>query len=50
VSSKEQLAEMLTKAQGTVRLEGIYPGFEGTYAYPLNMANRGNNPEKMQDP
>jgi serine protease Do len=50
ITSKEQLFEILGKAQGTVRLEGIYPGFEGTYAYPLNMAKKGTNPEKMQEP
>lgn len=50
VTTKEQLADVLAKAEGTVKLEGIYPGFEGTYAYPLNLSNKGNNQKKMQNP
>lgn len=37
VKTKEDLFAILQKAQGTVRLEGVYPGFEGNYAYPLNL-------------
>jgi len=37
VKSTTDLMAILDKAKGTVRLEGIYPGFEGTYAYPLNL-------------
>ena len=37
VKSTTELMNILNKAKGTVRLEGIYPGFEGTYAYPLNL-------------
>jgi S1-C subfamily serine protease len=37
VKSTTELMGILNKAKGTVRLEGIYPGFEGSYAYPLNM-------------
>jgi serine protease Do len=37
VSSTTELMNILNKAKGTMRLEGIYPGFEGSYAYPLNM-------------
>lgn len=48
VSTVEELGNILSKAQGTVRLEGIYPGYEETYAYPLNLkANPGN---KLQEP
>lgn len=28
---------LLVSKGGTVRLEGIYPGYEGSYAYPLNL-------------
>ena len=28
---------LLASKGGTVRLEGIYPGYEGSYAYPLNL-------------
>lgn len=38
VKSTTELMAILKKSKGgTVRLEGIYPGFEGTYAYPLNL-------------
>ncbi|MBY0479778.1 MAG: trypsin-like peptidase domain-containing protein [Chitinophagaceae bacterium] len=29
---------LLASKGGTVRLEGIYPGYEGSYAYPLNLS------------
>jgi serine protease Do len=50
VSSIDNLTEILSKSQGTVRLEGIYPGFEGSYAYPLNLKSEGNNNKKLQEP
>lgn len=51
VTSIEDLASALGKAQGNVRLEGIYPGFEGQYAYPLNLKSGSSNGQnKMQDP
>ncbi|HEX7906119.1 MAG TPA: trypsin-like peptidase domain-containing protein [Chitinophagaceae bacterium] len=38
ITSVEQLARMLAQADGgTVKLEGIYPGYEGAYTYPLNL-------------
>ncbi|MES2646577.1 MAG: trypsin-like peptidase domain-containing protein [Bacteroidota bacterium] len=40
VKTTTELMAILNKAKGTVRLEGIYPGFEGTYAYPLNMSGK----------
>jgi len=40
VKTVDDLKTALTNAQGgTVKLEGIYPGYEGTYAYPLNLAD-----------
>lgn len=50
VKSVEDLAKLLEKAQGTVRLEGIYPGYEGSYAYPLNIKSGSGNSNKMQEP
>jgi S1-C subfamily serine protease len=50
ITSVEELAKILEKAQGTVRLEGIYPGYEGSYAYPLNLKSGSNSPNKMQEP
>ncbi|HMP95088.1 MAG TPA: PDZ domain-containing protein, partial [Phnomibacter sp.] len=38
VKSVEELMKTLNGAKGTVRLEGIYPGFEGIYGYPLNLS------------
>lgn len=37
VKNLDELNAVLKTAQGTVRLEGIYPGYEGTYGYPLNL-------------
>ncbi len=51
VTSIEELTDVLTKAQGSVRLEGIYPGYEGTYSYPLNLKSGSSGSQnKMQDP
>ncbi|TDO28358.1 trypsin-like peptidase domain-containing protein [Sediminibacterium goheungense] len=40
VKNVEELQEVLAslKGGGVVRLEGIYPGFEGSYTYPLNLS------------
>jgi serine protease Do len=37
VKNTEELTKVLSGVQGTARLEGIYPGYDGTYAYPLNL-------------
>ena len=38
IKTVDDLKEALKLAKGsTVRLMGIYPGFQGTYAYPLNL-------------
>jgi Do/DeqQ family serine protease len=42
VNNLESLTSALASAQGTLRLEGTYPGYEGTYAYPLNL-DEGDN-------
>lgn len=37
VKDLEELKNILGNSKGTVRLEGIYPGYEGNYAYPLTL-------------
>lgn len=37
VASIEDLAAILSRAYGSVKLEGTYPGSDGTYTYPLNL-------------
>lgn len=55
VNNLDDLKNILNNAHGTVRLEGVYPGYDGTYGYPLtvddsasdnnnNDNGNGNNP------
>jgi len=37
VSSVEDLTKLLANVGGPVKVEGIYPGYDGTYTYPLNL-------------
>lgn len=37
ITSIEQLSRVIARTEGNIRLEGIYPGYDGTYTYPLNM-------------
>ncbi|HYM95588.1 MAG TPA: PDZ domain-containing protein, partial [Chitinophagaceae bacterium] len=37
VASVDDLAKLLSRVYGTVRLEGTYPGADGNYTYPLNL-------------
>jgi serine protease Do len=37
VTSVEELAKMLANMSGPASVEGIYPGYDGTYKYPLNL-------------
>jgi len=37
VNSVEELSKVLSKMSGSVSLEGIYPGSDGPYRYPLNL-------------
>lgn len=39
ITSIDDLKNALTGQSGTVRLEGMYPGYDGTYTYPLNLGN-----------
>jgi len=49
VKTLDDLKTILASAQGTVRLEGIYPGYEGTYGYPLNLNDNNNNNNNQGD-
>jgi S1-C subfamily serine protease len=37
VTTLEDLTKALSNVNGTVSLEGVYPGYDGTYKYPLNL-------------
>ena len=37
VNSVDDLKNILNNSNGTVRLEGVYPGYDGTYGYPLTL-------------
>jgi S1-C subfamily serine protease len=37
VTSIEELNKAMSQIDGTAQLEGIYPGYEGIYRYPLNL-------------
>jgi len=38
ITSIDDLKKALKGVSGTTRLEGIYPGYEGSYGYPLNLS------------
>ncbi|MFT4155977.1 trypsin-like peptidase domain-containing protein [Parafilimonas sp.] len=51
INSVDDLKAVLNNSNGTVRLEGVYPGYDGTYGYPLTLNsdsssnnNNGSNP------
>lgn len=37
VKTVDDLKNILASSAGAVRIEGVYPGYEGTYGYPLNL-------------
>ena len=37
ITTLEDLTKALANVNGTVSLEGVYPGYDGTYKYPLNL-------------
>ena len=42
VKSVDDLQQILNKAaNGTVKLEGVFPGYEGVYSYPLRLSSGG---------
>lgn len=42
VNSLDDFKKIINNAEGTVRLEGVYPGYEGSYGYPLNLSGDEN--------
>lgn len=51
VNNLDDLKSILTNAHGTVKLEGVYPGYDGNYGYPLSLDNdSGNNNNKGYNP
>jgi len=51
VKTLDDLKSILSNAAGNVKLEGIYPGYEETYGYPLNLGddNGGDNNDGNDD-
>lgn len=49
VKSVEQLNSLLANANGTIKLEGIYPGYDETYGYPLNLGGDDNGEDNNDD-
>jgi serine protease Do len=43
VKNLDDLNAILNNATGTVKLEGVYPGYDETYGYPLNLGDDGDN-------
>ena len=39
IKSIDELSKILNSAVGTVKLEGFYPGFRGSYTYPLDLTD-----------
>jgi Do/DeqQ family serine protease len=39
IKSIDELGKILNSAVGTVKLEGFYPGFRGSYTYPLDLTD-----------
>lgn len=39
INNVDELSSLLGSAYGPVRLEGFYPGYDGTYTYPLNLGD-----------
>jgi S1-C subfamily serine protease len=41
VKNVEDFQKIIEKATGTVKLEGVFPGYEGVYTYPLRLSTGG---------
>jgi Do/DeqQ family serine protease len=37
ISNVQELIRLLASLEGTVQIEGVYPGYDGTYRYPLSL-------------
>jgi S1-C subfamily serine protease len=49
VNNIDDLKTILNNSHGTVRLEGVYPGYDGTYGYPLSIDADSNNNNDNND-
>ncbi len=49
VKNLDDLGAIINNAHGSVRLEGIYPGYEGNYGYPLNLTNDNSGGDDDND-
>lgn len=50
VTSLDELKKILNNSDGTVRLEGIYPGYDGSYGYPLSLNTDNSNNNNRYNP
>lgn len=50
VNSIDDLKNILNSAEGTVKLEGVYPGYDGTYGYPLTLNSDNGNDGNGSNP
>lgn len=51
VNNLDDLKSILNNSHGTVKLEGVYPGYDGTYGYPLSLDNdSGSNNDNDNNP
>ena len=48
VKSVDELKSALKGVTGTVKLEGVYPGYEESYGYPLNLGSDRQNDDDGQ--
>ena len=39
VKSVDELSKVINSAIGTIKLEGFYPGYKGSYSYPLDLTD-----------
>lgn len=42
VTSTDDLSAILARAHGTIKIDGVYPGYGDTYTYPLRIDNDDN--------
>jgi S1-C subfamily serine protease len=42
VNNLDELKSIINSSHGTVRLEGVYPGYDGTYGYPLSLESQSS--------
>ena len=50
VNSVDDMKSILNNSHGTVKLEGVYPGYDGTYGYPLTLDDNSSNDNNGYNP